>query len=204
MDEEFVERVFDVRLWVRGREQPRDVRFVLCEEEGRLDRRALRLEAEPPQALVLRQKRAARLARTDELSPVTLSRPAPRPRVAKPEGRQKMDRGGNGPAVRGADPDQEIVRRGLRVLDEHVEVAVFVEDAGVPDLELRVELSAPAVLLHEPGVRKLRLGAFVQCAHVRMRRRGVEVVVALLAVLAVVAFRSGQTEETFLENGIAR
>jgi hypothetical protein len=45
------------------------------------------------------------------------------------------------PAVRDGDPDQDVVGTVLGVLDEDVEVAALVEDAGVRDLELRVGLS---------------------------------------------------------------
>ena len=43
-----------------------------------------------------------------------------------------------GPAVVDRDPHQDVVGRGLGVLDEDVEVAVVVEDAGVEQLELRL------------------------------------------------------------------
>jgi hypothetical protein len=99
--------------------------------------------------------------------------------------------------------DQEIVRRGLRVLDEDVEVPVLVEDAGVDELELSVELSAAAVFLHQAHVGIFGLRVFVQRAHPRVSRRGVEVVVTLFHVLAVVAFRPGEAEEALLQDRIA-
>jgi hypothetical protein len=56
---------------------------------------------------------------------------APGPGVAKPESRQEVQRGGLRSAVRDGDLDEEVFRRGLRVFDEHVEIAVLVEHAGV-------------------------------------------------------------------------
>ena len=92
---------------------------------------------------------------------------------------------------------------GLGVLDEDVEVAVVVEDAGVEQLELRLVLAAAAVLLDQPGVGKLALRILVEHLQVGVRRRGVEVVVELLDVLAVVALAVGQAEEALLEDRVA-
>ena len=53
------------------------------------------------------------------------------------------------PAVGDGDADQQIVGAGLRVLGEHVEVAVVVEHAGVGELELAVAAPALRVFLHQ-------------------------------------------------------
>ena len=113
-----------------------------------------------------------------------------------------MKHGVVGPAVVGRDLHQQVVRRRLGVLDEDVEVAVVVEDAGVEQLELRLTAAAAAVLLDELGVGKRALRILVEHLQVGVRRRGVEVVVKLLDVLAVVALAVGQAEEAFLEDGI--
>ena len=91
---------------------------------------------------------------------------------------------------------------GLGVLDEDVEVAVVVEDAGVEQLVLHLVAGAPAVRLHQIGVGIGRLRVLVEVLHVRVRRRAVEVEVVLLHVLAVVAFAVGQPEEPLLEDRI--
>ena len=91
----------------------------------------------------------------------------------------------------------------LRVFDEHVEVAVVVERARVDQLEFRVVLAAAAVLFDELRVGKLALRIFVERLEIRVRRRRVEVVVALLDVLAVVAFAVGQAEQPLFQNRIA-
>src|SRR5205085_11906308 len=66
-------------------------------------------------ALPISQRRAALLG-------------TPAPGIAKPEGRQHVDRGSLGPAVRHLDADAEIFHVRLGVLDEDVEVPVLVED----------------------------------------------------------------------------
>ena len=72
---------------------------------------------------------------------------APRPGVAEPQRRQQVQRRGVGAAVVRGDAHQDVVVRGLRVLDDHVEVAVVVEDPGVEQLVLVVLLAAAAVLV---------------------------------------------------------
>ena len=64
-------------------------------------------------------------------------------------------------------------------------------------------LAAAAVLLDQPRVGKLALRILVEHLQVGVRRRGVEVVVQLLHVLAVVALAVGQAEEPLLQNRIA-
>src|SRR5262249_378689 len=49
---------------------------------------------------------------------------------------------------------------------------------------------------------KRRLRVFVQKLQVRVRRRAIDVEVVLLDVFGVVAFASGQAEETFLQDRI--
>ena len=91
----------------------------------------------------------------------------------------------------------------LGVLDDDVEVAVLVEDAGVEQLELGALAAAAAVLLDQPAVGKLGLRILVEELHVRVRRRVVEVEVVLLDVLAVVALAGRQAEEPLLEDRVA-
>ncbi len=114
-----------------------------------------------------------------------------------------MQRGRLRSAIGRGDANENIVGRLLRVLDEDIEVAVVIEYAGIGQLKFRVELAAAAIFFHEPGVRVCGLGIFVKRFQIRRRRRGVEVVVALLHILAVVAFAVGQSEQPFLENWIA-
>ena len=61
---------------------------------------------------------------------------------------------------------------------------------------------AAPVLVEQPLVGELALRVLVQRLHVGVRGRGVEVVVALLDVLAVVALRARQAEEPLLQDRI--
>jgi len=93
-------------------------------------------------------------------------RGVPRPCVPVPEGRQQVELRGLGPAVHHSDADQDVVGRRLRILDQHVEVAVFVEDARVHQLELGRPPVATPVFRHQPRVRELRLRILVEELHV--------------------------------------
>src|SRR5438034_6597252 len=61
----------------------------------------------------------------------------------------------------------------------------------------------PPVFLDELSVRKLLVGILVQRLEVRVRGRGVEVVVALLDVFAVVSLAVRQAKQPFLQNRVA-
>ena len=106
------------------------------------------------------------------------------------------------PAVVRGDAHQDVVVRGLRVLDDHVEVAVLVEDPGVEQLVLEVLLAAAAVLVDQVAVRERALRVLVQALQVRVRRRGVQVEPVLLGVLAVVALAVGEPEHALLEDRV--
>jgi hypothetical protein len=80
--------------------------------------------------------------------------------------------------------------------DKDVPVPVIVEDAGVEEFEfglLVVPFAAP-ILLHQPVVGKLALWILVEHLQVGVGRRGVEIVIAFLHVLAVIALGIGETE----------
>ena len=127
---------------------------------------------------------------------------APRPRVAEPERRQHVQRRRLRTPVGDGDLDQDVFGRGLRVLHEHVEVAVVVEDAGIEQLVLEVGPAAPLVGRDDVVVGIGRLRVLVEILHVRVRRRRVEVEVVLLDVLAVVPLAVGQAEQALLEDRV--
>ena len=108
----------------------------------------------------------------------------------------------SGPRLWTRDLDQDVLGRRLGVLDEHVEVAVLVEHAGVEQLVLELAAAAAAAGLDEVGVGERRLRILVEVLHVRVRRRAVEVEVVLLDVLAVVALAVGQAEQPLLEDRV--
>ena len=107
------------------------------------------------------------------------------------------------PAIVNRDAHEHIAGRGLGVFHKDVKVAVIVEDARVEQFKFRLLLAAPRIFLHELCVGKFALRIFVEIFQVRMRRRGVEVIINFLHVFAVIAFGVVQTEEPFLENRIA-
>ena len=108
-----------------------------------------------------------------------------------------------GAAIGHGDAHQDVVWRGLRIFDLDVEVAAFVEQAGVLDLVLRVLERTAAVLRDESIVGKGRLRILVEHPHVGVRRDRVEVVVELLDILAMIALLVGKTEQALLQDGIA-
>ena len=105
------------------------------------------------------------------------------------------------PVVHG-DLDQQVLRRRLGVLDEHVEIAVLVEDAGVQQLVLEIVAAPRPAGRQEVAVRVLRLRVLVEELQVRMGGRAVEVEVVLLDVLAVVALGVGQAEQPLLQQRV--
>ena len=107
----------------------------------------------------------------------------------------------SGPRLNASMRMHDVFRRRLGVLDDDVEVAVLVEDAGVEQLELGALAAAAAVLLDQPAVGKLRLRVLVEELHVRVRRRVVEVEVVLLDVLAVVALAGVRPKSRSLRIG---
>ena len=68
-----------------------------------------------------------------------------------------MQRRGFGAAVGNGDTDQDVVRVGLGILGAHIEVATFIKDAGVAQLEFGLVLVPAAVLFDESGIRELGL-----------------------------------------------
>src|SRR4051812_2877146 len=70
-------------------------------------------------------------------------------------------------------------------------------------LKLRLIATAGEAFINQPFIRIRRLWVLVQELHVRMRRRGIQVVVILLAVLAVIALVPGYPKHPFFQDRIA-
>ena len=96
---------------------------------------------------------------------------SPRPGVAIPQCRQHMKRRRVGAAIRDRYANHDVVRTGLGIFGAHIEVAVFIKDAGVDQLELRLVPVPATVLLDEPCIRELGLGILVERLQVGMRGR---------------------------------
>jgi hypothetical protein len=101
------------------------------------------------------------------------------------------------------DLHQDVAGFGLCVLDEHIEIPVVREDAGVQQFVLGRVRVATRVLRHQIRIGIGAMRILVQHLQVGMRRRRVQVEVVLLDVLAVVAFGIGQAEQSLLQNRIA-
>ena len=141
--------------------------------------------------------------RQPRLQPAALVAAAPAPRIAEPKCRQQVQRRRLRAVVRGGDRDQDIVRPGFGILDQHVEAAALAQYAGIGQLELRFVPAAPGIFRNQLLVGEAGVRIAVHGPHPGMRRRGIEVVVALLHVLAVVALGVGQPEEPFFQERIA-
>ena len=85
-------------------------------------------------------------------------------------------------AVADGDLNQQIFRRFFRIFDEHVEIAVLVEHAGVEQFVLEFIAPAAAAGVDKVGVRERRLRILVQVFHVRVGRRAVEIEIVFLDV----------------------
>ena len=126
----------------------------------------------------------------------------PGPGVAEPELRQQVEDGLLGAAVVDRHLHEQIFWPGLGVLDEDIEVAVVVEDAGVQQFVLGLVLAPAATFLDELAVGELALRVLVEHLEVGVGRSGIKVVVNLLHILAVVALPVGQPEQPLLQDWI--
>ena len=155
-----------------------------------------------PQRMVLAEHADAHLLTGVERQARARVRIAEGPGVAIPERRQQVQRRGVGAVVGRADFDQHILGTFLGVFDEHVEIAVFVEDPGVEQFVLQ-SVFAPAVVFRDQiFVGKSSLRVFVETFEVGMGGRGIEVKVIFLHVLTVVALGAREAEHALLEDGI--
>ena len=127
---------------------------------------------------------------------------APGPRVAKPNGRQQVQRRRFRAAIGRRHPDQDVVRRRFGVLHEDVEVAMVIKNARVQQFKLRVLSAPPMILVDQQGVRELGLRILVKGLQVRRGGRRIQVEIALLHVFAMVAFGVGQAEQTLLQDRV--
>ena len=113
-----------------------------------------------------------------------------------------MGRGGLRPAGADTDLDEDVLRRILGELHEHVEIAIAVEDTCVQQLVFHIVASAMLVRPNQVIIRKGCLRVLVQVLHVRTRWCAVQVEVILLDVLTVVTLAVGQAKETILEGRV--
>ena len=105
-------------------------------------------------------------------------------------------------AIMNRDPHEHVFRPGFGVFDKDIEIAVIIEDARIEQFKFRLVLAAPPIFLHQLRIGKFPLRIFVEHFQVRMRRRGVEVIIEFLYVLAVIAFGIRETEQPLLQNRV--
>ena len=123
----------------------------------------------------------------------------PRPGIAEPERGEDVEPGCVGAAVGGGDPDGDLLRSALRILDDDVEIAAVVEGSRVGQLKLRPAPLPGHVLGDELGVGEGGLGIAVEEAHEGVGRRVVDMHPPLLGILAMIPLPRGDAEQTLLE-----
>ena len=206
-----VDAVLGVRRLVRGPVQPLGVALVLAEEQvargARPDRAVggdaidLLGDRDPPAEVVVvdDERVAVGVGVAPQLGARLVG--TPRPHVAQPQRGQDVQLGRRRTVVRGPDGQAQVRGRRLGVVGGDRPVPL-VEHTGVDQLVLGVVEPAAAVLGQQVGVGELGLGVVVAPREPRVRRRGVDVPVALLHVLPVVALLAGEPEQALLEDGV--
>jgi hypothetical protein len=197
VDDVVVERILEVAGRWATPEQSREIGLVVAEQQpiG-----CFEFDAVGAELLVLGQHESGAPILQRRLR--NAGRPAPD--VAEPDLRQDMNRSRLRPAVVDGDPHEHIVGIGLGIFDIDVEVAVVIEDAGIDQFEFhRRRALATCVLLEQPFVGVCGLRQLVELARVGVARDGIEIVVDLLDVLAVVAFLVGQAEQALFQDWVA-
>src|SRR5262249_97393 len=124
--------------------------------------RVFAVESEAPERRLndLNRRRTGALDRP--LGIISITIPSPCPRVPQPDCRQQMEYCRLRPAVCRGYPNQNIVRRGLRVLDLNIEITALIEDTGILEFELAIAASTPPVLFDEAQIGELRMRIFVE------------------------------------------
>src|SRR6516165_4126206 len=108
-----------------------------------------------------------------------------------------------GSAVVHRNPNEQILRSGFGILDEHIEVAVVLEHAGVKQLILELVARPASTRFHKIAIREFALRVLVEVLHVGVRGCTVEIEVIFLHVLAVIALAVCETEQPLLQDRIA-
>jgi hypothetical protein len=128
---------------------------------------------------------------------------APTPTIPKPHGGQQVDFARFGSCVADGDANADVVARDLGVIDIDLPVAILVEYSGVDQFIFRPGFAAFRILLPQRGVWKRGLGIMIAPAQPRRCGCAVDIPPVLLGVLSVIAFRTVQAKNPFLQEGIA-
>src|SRR5260221_9692773 len=121
-NDHLVKGILDVRELVRDAVEQLQIRLIFGEEERDRFLAQQTVFTECPMARLDRRQRLEMIAADAQIGP--FSALAPAPGVAKPERREEVERRRPGAAVRGRGTNQNVVLRGLGVLDCDVEKTV--------------------------------------------------------------------------------
>ena len=126
----------------------------------------------------------------------------PAPGVAEPEGRQHMQAGFVSATIENGYAYMNFICGGFGILDLHIPVVIVFKHPGIEQAEGWLISAAMGVFLHQLGVGVFGLRIFVKVFKVAMARRCIFIKIIFLDILAMIALIAGETEGTFLENGI--
>ena len=135
-------------------------------------------------------------------SGTSLVRASPYPGVSVPERGEKMEFSRLGPTVADCDFNENITRTSLGILSKYIPVFPLVKNTRVFKLKFQLIETTTTVFFHQFCIGVLALWVFVESLHVRVRGGGVEIVVALLGVLAVIPLGACETKDPLLEDGV--
>lgn len=98
-------------------------------------------------------------------------------------------------AIADGDLDQHIVCVGFGILNEDIEISIFIKDSRIEEFKFCFPFPAAVVLVNQLTIRIRNLRIFVEHLQVRMRGRHVEVVIQFLDVFPVISFGARKTKE---------
>jgi hypothetical protein len=104
--------------------------------------------------------------------------------------------------VADGDPYEHVLRCGLGIFHENVEIAVVPKNARVEKLVLPLGTGARPVGPNQVLIRVGLLRVLVEVFHVGMGGCAVEVIIVFLDVLPVVPLLVGQAEQPLLDDGV--
>src|SRR5215471_1712380 len=101
------------------------------------------------------------------------------------------------------DPDQQVLRIALGVLDEDIEVAVRIKNPRIEKLVFKVVATPAPVRFYQIAIGKFLLRILVEVLHVRVCGSAINIKVVLLHIFAVIALAIRQTEQALFEDRVA-
>jgi len=127
---------------------------------------------------------------------------SPSPDIAEPEGGKDVNFRRVGAVIGDGDSPEEVLGSTLGDFLDDVEVAAFGKDTEVGEFEFGLGATAATVFIPDLDVGVFALGLFVESLGVGVGGGGIEVVVALFDVFAVVAFVAAESEKALFEDRV--